>query len=132
MQLSSCQANHKTVMLHLYQPWSGEANVHVSVANWVKHPAPSPKLTKREQSVVTERLLIPQNRRLWFKVEADPEKKRIRKKGSGPASKEYELAFREASQINSALSDAANVSEARALGCNGVWRTSDGRSCRSG
>ena len=100
------------------QPWSGEANVHVSIANWVKHPTPNPKLTKREQSVVTEKLLIPPNRRLWFKVEPDPEKKRIRKKGSGPASKEYELAFREVSQINSALSDSANVSEALALSCN--------------
>ena len=37
------------------QPWSGEANVHVSIANWVKTQDPE---------------LLPSIRRLWFKIEA--------------------------------------------------------------
>ena len=40
------------------QPWSGEANVHVSIANWVKHPLPV-KLTEREQKKLEAERLIP-------------------------------------------------------------------------
>ena len=36
------------------QPWSGEANVHVSIANWVK---------------TQDTALLPKTRKLWFKVE---------------------------------------------------------------
>jgi hypothetical protein len=36
------------------QPWSGEANVHVSIANWVK---------------TQDAALLPKARKLWFKVE---------------------------------------------------------------
>ena len=36
------------------QPWSGEANVHVSIANWVK---------------TQDAALLPKTRKLWFKVE---------------------------------------------------------------
>ena len=35
------------------QPWSGEANVHVSIVNWVKTQDPA---------------LLPEKRRLWFRV----------------------------------------------------------------
>ncbi|MBC7852101.1 MAG: class I SAM-dependent DNA methyltransferase [Pirellulaceae bacterium] len=100
------------------QPWSGEANVHVSIADWVKHLPPLSKPAKREQAELRGQLLIPENKRLWFKVDPEPGKKKIRKKGSGPASKDYELAYRETRQINAALSDAANVSEAHSLECN--------------
>jgi SAM-dependent methyltransferase len=100
------------------QPWSGEANVHVSIANWVKHAAPHGRLTKREQAVIRDQILIPTPRRLWFKLDADPRKKKIRKKGSGPASKEYELGYRQADSINSALSDLPDLSKARSLSCN--------------
>ena len=100
------------------QPWSGEANVHVSIPNWVRHPAANPRWTKTEKDRVRQQLLIPEKRRLWFKVEPEPGKKKIRKKGSGPASKEYELAFRDGDHINSALSDQTNVSNARVLKCN--------------
>jgi len=31
------------------QPWSGEANVHVSIANWVSHQKVNPRSTKAEQ-----------------------------------------------------------------------------------
>jgi SAM-dependent methyltransferase len=84
------------------QPWSGEANVHVSIANWVK--------TQNEG-------LLPKERRLWFKVEAAKGQPR-RKAGSGAATKIYELDVREVSFINSALSDQTDVSQARVLTCN--------------
>ncbi|QDV77058.1 hypothetical protein K2D_06450 [Planctomycetes bacterium K2D] len=89
------------------QPWSGEANVHVSIANWVKHP---PKAKAKE-------LLIPAKRRLWFKVEGAAAGPR-RKKGQGPATKEYEIDFRDALVINSALSDEVAVSNGKRLIAN--------------
>lgn len=84
------------------QPWSGEANVHVSIANWVK---------------TQEAALLPAKRKLWYKVE--PVKSTVRRKrGQGSASKEYDLDVRDCSAINSALSDKANVSDAVQLRCN--------------
>ncbi|MCX6897365.1 MAG: N-6 DNA methylase [Verrucomicrobia bacterium] len=85
------------------QPWSGEANVHVSIANWAK---------------TQDAALLPKTRKLWFKVESSAGTKPLRKRGSGPASKEYELDFSECEQINSALSDELDVSDAQALACN--------------
>jgi len=85
------------------QPWSGEANVHVSIVNWVK---------------TRETALLPKQRRLWFKVEPTAGQKKPRKRGTGPASKEYVLDFRECAQINSTLSDQTDVSGAQALRCN--------------
>ncbi len=70
------------------QPWSGEANVHVSIANWVK---------------TQDAALLPKTRKLWFKVEPTAAAKKLRKRGTGPASKDYELDFRECDYINSAL-----------------------------
>lgn len=84
------------------QPWSGEANVHVSIANWVKTQDP---------------LLLPAKRRLWSKAESKLAKPR-RKRATGPASKEYELNFRDVAAINSALSDQTDVSGAGPLLCN--------------
>lgn len=86
------------------QPWSGEANVHVSIANWVK-----------SQDAV---LLADTPRKLWFKVETSAAAKKIRKRGDGPASKDYELNCRECAAISSALSDKLSVDEARVLACN--------------
>ncbi|MFM1921056.1 MAG: hypothetical protein RLZZ303_2690, partial [Candidatus Hydrogenedentota bacterium] len=83
------------------QPWSGEANVHVSIVNWVK--------TQDEK-------LLPKERRLWFKV--DKKGGKLRKRGEGPAHKEYELNLRECESINSALSDQTDVSGANRLSCN--------------
>jgi hypothetical protein len=100
------------------QPWSGEANVHVSIANWVKHAKREGRLTEREREVVRKQLLIPEKRRLWFKADAMPGKQKIRKRGSGPLTKEYELAFRDGQHINSALSDKTDVSGASVLECN--------------
>ena len=85
------------------QPWSGEANVHVSIANWVK---------------TQDAALLPKTRKLWFKVEPSAAAKKLRKRGSGPASKEYELDVRECDEINSALSYQTDVSGAKTLQCN--------------
>ena len=85
------------------QPWSGEANVHVSIANWVK---------------TQDAKLLPKTRKLWFKVEPSVATKKVRKRGSGPASKQYELDFRECDFISSSLSDATDVSTAKILTCN--------------
>jgi hypothetical protein len=83
------------------QPWSGEANVHVSIANWIK---------------TQDLKLLPSVRRLWFKVE--PAAGAKRRSGAGPASKQYELDMREVSHVNSALSDQTDVSGAVPLLCN--------------
>ena len=85
------------------QPWSGEANVHVSIANWAKTRDP---------------LLVPKTKRLWFKVEPSPAAKKLRKAQGKSATKDYELSFREVAQINSALSDQTDVSAAGPLLCN--------------
>jgi len=80
------------------QPWSGEANVHVSIVNWIK---------------TQDAALLPKSRRLWFKL--TPTGKRA--KGQ-LAAKTYELDCRECAEINSALSDKANVGTAVALASN--------------
>jgi len=85
------------------QPWSGEANVHVSIANWVKTQDPA---------------LLPKSRRLWFKTEPTASMKAQWKKQGKNAAKEYELGFRDVERINSALSDQTDVSVAGPLLCN--------------
>ena len=85
-----------------HQPWSGEANVHVSIANWVKTQDP---------------VLLPAKRRLWFKTESKLAKPRKKKAGT-PAAKEFDLSFRDVDAINSTLSDQTDVSAAAALRCN--------------
>jgi hypothetical protein len=85
------------------QPWSGDANVNVSIANWVKTQDPR---------------LLPKKRRLWFKVEPSAARKKQWQAEGKKVSKEYDLDFREPAQINSALSDEADVSEAATLACN--------------
>jgi hypothetical protein len=85
------------------QPWSGEANVHVSIVNWINsHKAK----------------VLPGTRRMWFKVEPAPGTKKPRKRGSGPASKEYELDSRLCDSINAALSDETDVTAAPVLAVN--------------
>lgn len=85
------------------QPWSGEANVSVSIANWVK---------------TQDTALLPKKRKLWFKIQPNASAKKIRKRGSGSATKDYELDVRACDFINSALSDATDVAAARILKCN--------------
>jgi hypothetical protein len=85
------------------QPWSGEANVSVSIANWVKTQDPA---------------LLPTTRKLWFKVEPSAVAKTLRKRGTRSVAKEYQLDFRDCEFINSALSDEIDVGAARVLGVN--------------
>ncbi len=85
------------------QPWSGEANVHVSIANWVKSQDPS---------------LLPSERRLWFKIAPTKGSQKLHRRGTGSAAKEYELGFRECVRISSSLSDRCDVSRAKELRIN--------------
>lgn len=72
------------------QPWSGEADVHVSIANWVK---------------TQDAALLPKTRRLWFK-------------SAQSSAKIFDLDCREVPHINSALSDSADVGTAVPLSSN--------------
>jgi hypothetical protein len=85
------------------QPWSGEANVHVSLANWVKTQNPD---------------LLPKKRKLWFIIPAKGPLDKLHKRGSGPSSKDYELDCRLCDTLNSALSDKADVGTAKRLSIN--------------
>lgn len=87
------------------QPWSGEANVHVSIVNWVK---------------TQEKSLLPKICRLWFPVKKLTGVRR-RSRGAGAAIKHYELDMREAPYINSSLSDQIDVSGAHELPINGGY-----------
>lgn len=85
------------------QPWSGEANVSVSIPNWIKTHEPA---------------LLPKTRKLWFKVEPSTVTKKLKPKKTASRIREYELNYRECDFINSALSDKHNVSDAKVLGSN--------------
>jgi hypothetical protein len=85
------------------QPWSGEANVHVSIVDWVKSQNAK---------------VLPDKRTLWYKVEPPAGSKKPRKRGSGPAGKDFQVDSRRCDFINSALSDRADVSGAKVLSAN--------------
>jgi hypothetical protein len=84
------------------QPWSGEANVHVSIVNWIKSQAAD---------------VMPPQKRLWFRVKPLAGAKK-RPRGMGLASKQYELGMRKVNYINSALSDKTDLKGASTLRCN--------------
>ncbi len=84
------------------QPWSGEANVSVSIVNWVK---------------TQDKALLPKGRRLWFKVDQTHGATK-RKRGAGPASKQYELDMLQVPHISSSLSAEVDVSGASVLAIN--------------
>lgn len=83
------------------QPWSGEANVHVSIANWVR---------------TQEAALLPRQRRLW--TLADAPAPRSRGRGAGRADKRVELVLRDVPHLNASLSDRVDLGAARALACS--------------
>ncbi len=85
------------------QPWSGEADVHVSIADWVKTQDPA---------------LLPKTRRLWSKAEPSVATKKLWKSQGKTAAKEYELCFRDVAHLSSTLSDQTDVSDAARLLCN--------------
>jgi type II restriction/modification system DNA methylase subunit YeeA len=82
------------------QPWSGEANVHVSIVNWIK---------------TQDTALLPSKRKLWFKVQSHSDERRSK---HGSSDKEYELSYRECDLINSSISDKTDISAANVLHCN--------------
>ena len=102
-------------------PWSGEANVHVSIANWVKKP---------KAKATEAALLIPKKRRLWSAVDpklelfdqdnlsSNPKTVTKGKRGKVRKDKSYEMAVRAVEIISPSLSDATDVSAARVLDVN--------------
>ncbi len=85
------------------QPWSGEANVHVSIVNWVK---------------TNEGSLLPKARRLWTQVTHSLADKDRRRKGAGPISKQVELACKDVPQLGAALSGDADFTQKKTIECN--------------
>jgi hypothetical protein len=102
------------------QPWSGEANVHVSIANWIKHKPFEKKFTTAEVRRLEAALLIPKDRKLWFKVDPKNQEFKLKNRPSGPKHKTYELDSRSTKYINSALSDETDVAGAEILNVNRV------------
>ena len=84
------------------QPWSGDANVHVSIVNWVK---------------TQDKSLLPKKMKLWKRLKQLPGVKIKRVKGE-LASKKYELVIEECDEINAAISGETDVTAARELACN--------------
>ena len=82
------------------QPWSGDANVHVSITNWTKTQEPA---------------LVPKKRLLWRNVETLVGTKR---KKATRADKDYELQAYEGDAISSSLSLGTDVSSRAPLVCN--------------
>lgn len=90
------------------QPWSGEANVHVSIANWVK--------VEGEPGEVDEKaLLLPAERRLWVKAEEKRQKSPVKRTRGQRQDKTYSLVLRTATHLNSSLSDRIDVACAQVL-----------------
>lgn len=76
------------------QPWSGEANVNVSIVNWIKS---------------LDSKVLPAERLLWFQIpNSGREKRRL----------PVDLNVRKCRFINSSLTDAVDVSGAKPLECN--------------
>lgn len=84
------------------QPWSGEADVHVSIANWIKS---------------TDGALLPARRRLWVK-DVEATEARSHRRGRVPAHKVAVLTCRDVDRITSSLSDSTDVAAAPVLSCN--------------
>lgn len=93
------------------QPWSGEANVHVSIANWVKLP---------NDSTATSDLLIPAKKKIWSPVIQPPGGAGAKKRASTGIrrDKHVELEVREVDTIGATLSSATDVTPAVTLACN--------------
>ncbi len=72
------------------QPWSGQANVHVSIANWMKTQSPA---------------LLPPSRRLWFRVAENDARD----------DKRCQFTLKECEFINSSLADTVDLASAAIL-----------------
>jgi hypothetical protein len=100
------------------QPWSGEANVHVSIANWIKSAPIDPRFTEREQSVTRAKLLIPEEKKLWSVTDPGTLPFKLKNRASGRKDKTYELTVSTCEQVSAALTDKTDVTSARILTCN--------------
>ena len=116
------------------QPWSGEADVHVSIVNWVK----TPRVTRNAPGARHDAMLIPATKKLWHKVDpslplfteadaSDPNRARKKaaqsvrtpnKRRGDRKDKSYELAPLECLNISSTLSGQLPVDDARVLASN--------------
>lgn len=85
------------------QPWSGEANVHVAIANWVN---------------TRDRALLPRKMRLWSPLDVQDSKKRRYPKERRAAPSEDGQRLRECMSINSALSDDTDLSAKKGISAN--------------
>lgn len=87
------------------QPWSGEANVNVSIVNWIKS---------------TDSGVLPKTRRLWrlSRDHAVAKNRKRTKRADGARVPDYDLVPSIVSKINAALSDDADVSTAGLLQAN--------------
>lgn len=84
------------------QPWSGDANVNVSIVNWIKTNDP---------------LIIPSKKILWSKIDNPASSAKQRQ---GKIKPKFEMERRFCTFINSSLSDKVDVSTAEPLVCNTV------------
>lgn len=93
------------------QPWSGEAEVNVSIANWVATPSPQ---------TAGDDFFVPKTKKLWFESipTTKPTKSRVRRKKGTPKTKIYTLLYRDVPFINSALSDETDVSKKQSIAAN--------------
>jgi SAM-dependent methyltransferase len=84
------------------QAWSGEANVHVSIVNWIKSRDPA---------------CAPSKKSLWSKSPTVVTTDQSRRRGVR-ADKTSELIVRECASISASLSDETDVKTARILICS--------------
>ena len=84
------------------QPWSGEANVHVSIVNWVKSQ---------------DSALLPVRRRLWTVIAPRPSAKRYRL-AAADKTVDYDMNVIDCGILNSSLSSETDVRAASTLRCN--------------
>lgn len=85
------------------QPWAGEANVHVSIVNWLKSKDPK---------------VVPAEKHLWYRVPRPPLARKRRPRGTGSTEKSFQLDMRPVAYLSSALTDDVDVSQAAVLRCN--------------
>ena len=85
------------------QPWSGEANVHVSIVNWVKTQDPR---------------LLPLSRILWCKAPSVTKAPANAVNLGGLTGPKNNLVFIKCSSISPSLSNLEDTSKSRVLRCN--------------
>lgn len=85
------------------QPWSGEADVNVSIVNWVNSQ---------------DKAIMPKKRRLWFAQEPSSIVRKLRQRDDTAPVKIYDLSYTECERISASLSCRTDVTKAKRLACN--------------